>query len=74
MCFGYTDVHYSSYARVGAFINASSKFLFAESMYSTWCHIYEVYYIVVFEYCIGFNIGRFNEGIVIVGYCEDREV
>ena len=26
------------------------------------------------KYCIGFNIGRFSEGILIVGYCEDREV
>ena len=33
MCFGYTDVDYSSYARVGAFINAPSKILFVESMY-----------------------------------------
>ena len=67
MCFGYTDVHYSSYARVDAFINASSKFLFAESMYEGLLHF-------VLKYFIGFKIGRFIEGILIVGYCEDREL
>ena len=30
ICFGYTDVHYFSYARVGVCINALSKFLFSE--------------------------------------------
>ena len=64
MCFGYTDVDCTSYARVGAFINAPSKILFAESMYST-CMVtclrgLSHFIIEVLHTLVGFNIGRFR--------------
>ena len=64
-----TSIILPTHVRVGAFINAPSKFYLRNQCTAhVWWHVYEVCYILVLKYCIGFNIGRFNEGIVIVGY------